>query len=187
VEIAAAQTERAHAECWAVLVYTVPATPSRKRAAVWREVKRLGALYLRDGVCVLPDTAAARAGLNALGRQVKELGGQGTMVWQAQLAAERAESLLGELAEARQAEYAEIGAAAADLLHYLQQEAQHHGLARAERVSLLADLKRLERWLGQIEARDYLHDGDPATVAAALAACRAELESETAPSNRLSS
>ena len=175
------------AEQWALLVYTVPATPSRKRAAVWREVKHLGALYLRDGVCVLPDTAAARAALEALGRQVMELGGRCTMVWQAQLAAERVEALLGELAQARQAEYADIGAAAADLLHHLQQEAQHHGLARAERVSLLADLKRLERWLGQIGARDYLHDGDPAAVAATLAACRAELESGMGPSNRLSS
>jgi hypothetical protein len=33
---------------------------------VWREVKKLGALYLRDGVCILPERAetiaAARAG-----------------------------------------------------------------------------------------------------------------------------
>ena len=132
---------------WALLIYTVPATPSRKRAAVWREVKRLGAIYLRDGVCVLPDTASARAGLETLSQRVVELGGQSAVVWQAQLAASRADALLAEFAQAREAEYADIVAAATDLLRHLEHEAQHHGLDRAERVSLLADLNRLDRWL----------------------------------------
>src|SRR3954470_10090307 len=90
---------------WTMLIYTVPAQPTRKRAAVWREVKRLGAVYLRDGVCVLPDTESARAGLEALSQRVVELGGQGTIVGQAQLSAVRAEALLTEFAQARHAEY----------------------------------------------------------------------------------
>src|SRR5256885_8811284 len=96
-----ARSAAAAVETWVLLVYTVPATPSRKRAAVWREVKRLGAVYLRDGVCVLPDTAAARADLEALSQQVIALDGQSTLVWQAQLAADSAETLRAELAPAR--------------------------------------------------------------------------------------
>ncbi len=171
----------AAAEAWMLLVYTVPAHPSRKRAAVWREVKRLGALYLRDGVCVLPDTAAARAGLEALRERVAELGGQGTLVWQARLVPDNAAALVAELAQARQAEYAEVGAAAAELLAHVRREARHHAFDRAELVSLLADLSRLERWLGQIEARDYLRQGDPSRVAATLDACRAALETHASP------
>ena len=70
--------------------------------------------------------------------------------------------------------------AAAGLLHHLKQEAQHHGLERAERISLQADLNRLERWLAQIAARDYLGDGDPEPVSATLAACRATLDQQEA-------
>src|SRR4051794_41175045 len=118
-------SQRAHGPDWALLIYTVPAAPSRKRAAVWREVKRLGAIYLRDGVCALPDTDPARAGLEALSERVATLGGQGTIVWQAQLAASRAAALRAEFAQARQAEYADIGAAATDLLRHLEHEAHH--------------------------------------------------------------
>src|SRR5215211_583708 len=77
---------------WTVLVYTVPAQPTRKRATVWREVKRLGALYLRDGVCALPDTVAARSGLQALADRVQELEGQATVVWEARLSAATADA-----------------------------------------------------------------------------------------------
>ncbi|MFF3669336.1 Chromate resistance protein ChrB [Microtetraspora malaysiensis] len=39
------------------LVYRVPAMTSRARVAVWRELKRLGALYIQQAVCVLPACA----------------------------------------------------------------------------------------------------------------------------------
>ena len=48
---------------WLLLIYTVPAEPTRKRAFIWRELKKVGAPYLRDGVCILPerpDTLARR-------------------------------------------------------------------------------------------------------------------------------
>ena len=40
---------------WLVLIYTLPPEPTRKRAFVWRELKKIGAVYLRDGVCLLPE------------------------------------------------------------------------------------------------------------------------------------
>src|SRR5215207_10533152 len=84
--VAMAQARRPVASgLWTMLVYTVPAKPTRKRAAVWREVKRLGALYLRDGVCALPDTAPARTGLQALAERVLALDGEATLIWEAQL------------------------------------------------------------------------------------------------------
>src|SRR5438309_7457883 len=39
---------------WLLLIYTLPSQPSRKRAYVWRELKKVGAVYLRDGVAILP-------------------------------------------------------------------------------------------------------------------------------------
>ena len=43
-----------------LLIYQVPTQPSAARVAVWRELKRLGALYLQQSVCVMPLTAAYR-------------------------------------------------------------------------------------------------------------------------------
>src|SRR5215207_10788299 len=100
--VAMAQARRPVASgLWTMLVYTVPAKPTRKRAAVWREVKRLGALYLRDGVCALPDTTAARAGLQALVDRVLLLEGEATLVWEARLTESASAALHGELTRLR--------------------------------------------------------------------------------------
>jgi hypothetical protein len=167
-------------DTWVLLIYTVPAKPTRKRAAVWREVKRLGALYLRDGVCALPDTDTARAGLESLAERVQELGGEATVAREAQLDAAAAEALAGDWRRARAAEYDDVAREAAGLLCHIQEESTHHSFGRAELTSLTGDLGRLERWLGQVAGRDYLQQGDPAAIARTLAACRAALSGQAA-------
>ena len=42
---------------WRTLIYRVPAEPASKRVSVWRDLKRLGALYLQQCVCIVPDLA----------------------------------------------------------------------------------------------------------------------------------
>ena len=44
---------------WVLLVYRVPTEPASRRVAVWRDLKRIGALYLQQCVCILPDAPGA--------------------------------------------------------------------------------------------------------------------------------
>jgi hypothetical protein len=43
-----------------VLAYRMPPKPTASRVAVWRALKKSGAVYIQDSVCVLPDTASIR-------------------------------------------------------------------------------------------------------------------------------
>jgi hypothetical protein len=150
-------------------------------------VKRLGALYLRDGVCVLPDMQASRAGLESLAERVQEFGGQANLIWSARLSPTAAAALHAEFIAARQTEYAEVTDAALELLQHVRAEAMHHSLDKAVRLTLGADLARLERWLRQVIARDYLQVGDPGVVAATLADCRRELQQHALTTARVAS
>src|SRR5438093_486945 len=76
---AAATTVRAPAR-WVLLIYTVPAEPSRKRAYVWRELKKVGAVYLRDGVGVLPQRDATVRAFTDLATKVHEFDGRATLI-----------------------------------------------------------------------------------------------------------
>jgi hypothetical protein len=43
-----------------MLAYRMPQKPTTSRVAVWRALKKSGAIYLQDSVCVVPDTAPMR-------------------------------------------------------------------------------------------------------------------------------
>src|SRR5215211_1918578 len=59
---------------WVLLVYRIPREPSRHRVAVWRKLRDLGALYLKDGVAALPEDAVTREQLEWLQLRVRRLG-----------------------------------------------------------------------------------------------------------------
>src|SRR5437879_4351376 len=61
---------------WRVLIYRVPTEPASKRVGIWRDLKRLGALYLQQCVCVVPDRAGVREGLEQIAAKIPGLGGE---------------------------------------------------------------------------------------------------------------
>src|SRR5215207_6207963 len=96
-----------HAVTWLLLIYTVPSEPTRLRATVWRELKKVGAIYLRDGVCVLPTRPETSAAFRVIAGRIAEFGGQVTLIEEARLDQDRAQSITAQANIARYDEYAE--------------------------------------------------------------------------------
>ena len=86
---------------WRLLIYTVPSTPSRKRAFIWRELKKAGAVYLRDGVCALPDREDTATATARIAAKIEEFGGEPTVIGGAELDGKRARSILRRVTPAR--------------------------------------------------------------------------------------
>lgn len=169
---------------WVLLVYTVPTEPSRLRAAVWRDLKRAGALYLRDGVCALPDLPhrpEARASMADVAARVDAVGGRATLVTGGHLPPERARALAAELRGARDEEYADLGREAERLLAVVRRERSHRELGGRGAASIEADVAKLRQWAAQLAARDYLDSPGKEAALAALARCEAEVPSRRAP------
>jgi hypothetical protein len=55
-----------------VLVYRMPAKPTAGRVAVWRLLKKAGAVYLQDSVCVFPDLPRIRRELQPVLERIDE-------------------------------------------------------------------------------------------------------------------
>ena len=164
-------------DSWLLLIYTVPAQPSRKRAAVWREVKKAGAVYLRDGVCALPELPAQLRTFEEIAAKVAELGGQATLVRSASLDEQRAEAVIAEAATARAAEYEDILGEVGRFHAHLRRERQHREFTFREVQEIEADLGKLQRWTTQVKERDFTGLERAKEVDEALAGCEAELAS----------
>ncbi len=60
---------------WVILVYKIPSQPTRLRAQVWRHLQRIGALYLQDGVSIVPATSELAENMQWIADEIQELGG----------------------------------------------------------------------------------------------------------------
>ena len=149
---------------WLLLIYTVPSEPSRLRATVWRELKKVGAVYLRDGVGALPTLPETTEAFRAIATRITELGGQVTLVEEARLDPVRTQAIVDQANAARAAEYAEVGRDAEGFLAHVERERAHREFTYAEVEELEADLGKLKRWIAQIRARDHFGADGAATV-----------------------
>jgi hypothetical protein len=93
---------------WVLLAYQIPSEPSARRVAVWRKLKRLGALLLHDSLWVLPATAHTREQFQWLAADIIEFGGEATF-WEGELlvGGEQA-NLVGQFREQVEAVYRDI-------------------------------------------------------------------------------
>ncbi len=153
---------------WLLLIYTVPRIPSRKRAAVWRDLKKVGAVYLRDGVCVLPTRDDTTAAIERIAAKVRAFEGQATIIAAASLDPETIAVIVAEARAARMSEYAELSHEVGNFLAHVEREHEHRELTFAELEELEADLDKLRRWFEQVRARDYFGVEDAHTRIMAL-------------------
>ena len=147
---------------WVLLVYRLPREPSRHRVAVWRKLRDLGALYLKDGVAALPEDAVTREQLEWLQLRVREAGGEATL-WEAKpgTMAEEAE-LVGAFRSSREEAYRTIIAGA----ERIRRKAQMGGRALSEQLGKLEREFRAER------RRDYFRSPLRLEAAGALKTAR---------------
>lgn len=159
---------------WILLVYKLPATPSRLRAAAWRKLKGAGAIYLQDGVAALPVTPATERTLRGVAAEVRAAGGVAHLL-QAQPLGD-AEMLISLFNAAREAEYHELLSRCQDFHTELSRERAAHNFTFAELEENEDDLAKLEAWRSKIAARDHFKVALATETDAALRSCRDDLD-----------
>lgn len=140
---------------WMVLIYTVPSQPTRKRAYVWRELKRLGAVYLRDGVALLPRRPDIESHLVTIAERIQEYEGSRHLLLSPHFEGDDETALVGRFQEERLAEYRELYHACVRFLRDVVAEADAEEFGFPDVDNLESELGRLRRWSEQIKARDY--------------------------------
>jgi vacuolar-type H+-ATPase subunit I/STV1 len=161
------------------MVVRVPAAPSRHRVAVWRELRRIGALSLGQGAWVAPDVPVFAEGITRV-IELAERGEGEVVVLEAAGRGETDAARLAELFTAeRAAEWAEFLADCGKFDAEIDKEISKGKLTLAELEEEEQSLERLRRWHRDLKARDVF--GAPAATDAdqQLKHCAARLEDYT--------
>ncbi len=136
---------------WLLCSYRLPREPSRLRLAVWRRLKRVGAVMVHDGLWVLPTDAKTRENFEWLAEEIEERGGS-VLLWEARSLPRGQDStvVLKFRAEA-EARYASIAQAANKVAR--GEKRRRSSAASIEKT--MQQLRGLERALRLERRRDY--------------------------------
>ena len=157
---------------WIVLIYRLPSNDSRARVAVWREIRRSGALHLQQSVVAVPDTDDFADDVQRLREVLADVGGQVTALRTEALASGDDGRLLEAWNDARDAEYRELAGECAKFLAEIDHEFEIEKFTLAELDEEEAELDKLQRWHERIRSLDV--HGAPGGPAAASGVTDAE-------------
>ncbi|GAB2857192.1 hypothetical protein GCM10022221_65980 [Actinocorallia aurea] len=161
---------------WVVLVLKIPAEPSRHRVAVWRELRRIGALSLGQGVWAVPDVPVFADGIARALTLTGNAGGQALTLSASGRAPEDAARFRALFTAARSADWTEF---LADCGKFEAEIAKEIGKAKftlAELEEEEQSLERLRRWHRDLTARDVFGAPEAGEAAARLKTCAAVCE-----------
>ncbi|HKR68452.1 MAG TPA: Chromate resistance protein ChrB [Streptosporangiaceae bacterium] len=159
---------------WLLLIYRVPSEPTRLRAAVWRRLKSLGAIYLQNSAAALPASVSAERALRKLRREILDMSGTAVLLSCSVLAGEQ--GVLEAFQAARDDEYAEIVDKCEDFLGQVHKEyvADHFTYAELEENEV--DLVKLRNWFAKVRDRDVFGASGREAAEQGIARCELALE-----------
>jgi hypothetical protein len=141
---------------WLVLVYRVPTEPSNARVSVWRELKRLGALYLQQCVCVLPDTADLAAGIARAREKIGRFDGSSNLFAVPRMAPDEEAALRQQFRDLSAKQYAEIvEECETKFVREVEFETFRQNFTFAEAEEIEQDLDKVRRWFARVQERDW--------------------------------
>jgi hypothetical protein len=170
---------------WILLSSRVPREPTRLRLAIWRRLKRLGAILIHDAVWMLPADVRTREALEWLAEEIEEQGGT-VWVWEAAgLSPAQDRVAVERFRQEADARYAEIGASARAIRDAALGGRRRGKRARphspAERAHAVRQLRGLERALRLERRRDYFRAPGRSAAATLVGGAISELEGQPVP------
>jgi len=141
---------------WLVLVYRVPSEPASRRVAIWRELKRMGALYLQQCVCILPDLLGIAGELERVTTKIEGMSGEHTLFEVPRLRPEAETRIVAAFRALRDKEYAEIvEECETKFVKEIDFEHFRENYTFEEAEEIAQDLDKIRRWFASVRDRDW--------------------------------
>ena len=134
------------ATSWLLLLYSLPTRQKTGRVAIWRRLKKFGAIQIKTSTYLLPDNPPQYEHFQWLTQQIRDFGGDATLVRVREIEGMSNEKLIALFNRARDEEYGAI------------KTALHRSLARGRKADpeiKAAELERLTRQFRAIREIDF--------------------------------
>jgi hypothetical protein len=156
---------------WLLVSVTTAGGPSELPLYAWRRLRSLGARYLQESVCVLPNRPQPAREAAQLAERLQRKGGH-ARVFPIDLGdPDQDAAMTAAFSAERTEEYGDVVSRTAEFLAQIARERERGRAIYPEVEESGADLERLERWLASIHERDYFDAPGYAEAAEAVSRC----------------
>ena len=131
---------------WLLLLFSLPTNRNTERVAVWRRLKKMGAVQIKTSTYLLPDEPAQYEQFQWLAQQIRDYGGDSTLVRAQEIEGLTKEKVIAMFNDARAKDYGELRKS-------LQAFIGRRKKTDAETVA--AELERLTRQFREIREVDF--------------------------------
>ena len=133
---------------WLLLLFRLPATHKAERVAVWRKLKKSGAIQIQTSTYLLPDEPARYEYFQLLTKEIRDLGGDATLVRVREIEGLPNEKLVELFNTARDKDYATLNKALRAL----------SGRRKKRDVQIIADeVDRIRKQFREIRETDFFN------------------------------
>jgi hypothetical protein len=160
-----------------LLIYQVPSQPSAARVGVWRELKRLGALYLQQSVCIIPAIDPVRQQLETIAARITESGGAFHLLPISALPPDEDKKIVDAFLAQSTLQYDEIiENCEVNFAKEIEFETYRQNFTYAEAEEIRQDLDKIRRWYDRVVERDWFGSDRRAATTAWIERCEHLLE-----------
>ncbi len=131
---------------WLLLLFSLPTNRNTQRVAVWRRLKKMGAVQIKTSTYLLPDEPTQYEQFQWLAQQIRDYGGDSTLVRAREIEGLTREKVIAMFNDARAKDYAEL------------RKSLQHFIARRKKMDAeesAAELERLTRQFREIREVDF--------------------------------
>lgn len=161
---------------WLVLFYKIPSDSSTSRVYIWRQIKKLGAIYMQDGGVILPYSKENMVSFKKLNDKIKELNGDPTILISSFFDNEKENLVIEEFNNTRNLEYKEICEQCGKYFIEIKKETEKQNFTSEELEEIEEELDKLKNWYEKVKKRDFFHASMSDRINETLEECQKRLE-----------
>lgn len=161
---------------WRIILIKIDAEPTRHRVAVWRELRKVGALSIGQGIWAVPNVPAFNAGIDRARELVQRADGEIIFLTATGASEEDSVRFAAMFTAAREEDWTEFLSDCAKYEAELDEEIRIEKFTLAELEEEEQSLDRLRRWHRDLKARDVFGASNAATATASLQHSAARFE-----------
>lgn len=139
-----------------VVAYRMPPKPTAGRVAVWRHLKKIGAVYLQDSVCVIPDAAPLRRELAPVLERIGGGGGRYHVLPLRKLPPDEEQKLVALFVDQAAQHYREIVEnCEVNFVKEIEFERFRQNFTYEEAEEVRMEFEKIGTWYSRVQERDW--------------------------------